>query len=68
LHRVAITIAQSAEGSAGVAGIVRVVVPDLPHHVTQCGNRREPVFFEADDCRLYRRLIATAVPRARTAV
>jgi len=22
----------------------RVVVPDLPHHVTQRGNRREPVF------------------------
>src|SRR5271167_2847008 len=41
---------------------------DLPHHVTQRGNRREPVFFEADDYRLYRRLIATAARRARTAV
>jgi len=28
-----------------VARIARVVVPDLPHHVTQRGNRREPVFF-----------------------
>ena len=46
----------------------RVVVPDLPHHVTQRGNRREPVFFEADDYRLYRRLIAMATRRARTAV
>ncbi len=51
-----------------MAQIARVVVPDLPHHVTQRGNRREPVFFGADDYRLYRRLIATAARRARTAV
>jgi hypothetical protein len=32
-----------------MARIARVVVPGLPyHHVTQRGNRREPVFFEAD--------------------
>jgi len=37
-----------------------VVVPGLPHHVTQRGNRREPVFFGAEDYQLYRRLIATA--------
>jgi hypothetical protein len=29
----------------------------LPHHVTQRGNRREPVFFEAEDYRLYRQLV-----------
>jgi hypothetical protein len=51
-----------------MARIARVVVPDLPHHVTQRGNRREPVFFEADDHRLYRRLVATAARRAGTAV
>jgi hypothetical protein len=34
--------------------IARVVVPGLPHHVTQRGNRREPVFFEADDYHPYR--------------
>ena len=39
-----------------MARIARVVVPGLPHHVTQRGNRREPVFFAADDYRLYRRL------------
>jgi hypothetical protein len=44
LRRTAITISQSAEGSTGVARIARVVVPGLPHHVTQRGNRREPVF------------------------
>jgi REP-associated tyrosine transposase len=47
-----------------MARIARVVVPDLPHHVTQRGNRREPVFFEGDDYRLYRRLV-TAAARAR---
>ena len=51
-----------------MARIARFVAPDLPHHVIQRGNRREPVFFEADDCRLYRRLVATAARRAGTAV
>ena len=51
-----------------MARIARVVVPDLPHHVTQRGNRREPVFFEAGDYRLYRRLVAAAARRAGTAV
>ena len=47
-----------------MARIARVVVPGLPHHVTQRGNRREPVFFGAEDYRLYRRLIAAAARRA----
>ena len=51
-----------------MARIARVVVPDLPHHVTQRGNRREPVFFEADDDRLYRRLVAAAARRTGAAV
>ena len=29
--------------------IARVVVPGLPHHVTQRGNRRADVFFERQD-------------------
>jgi putative transposase len=40
--------------------MARVVVPGLPHHITQRGNRREPVFFGDEDYRLYRRLIAAA--------
>ena len=68
MRRAAITIRKSAEGSTGVARIARVVVPDLPHHVTQRGNRREPVFFEADDYRLHRRLVAGPARRADTAV
>jgi putative transposase len=47
-----------------MARMARVVVPGLPHHVTQRGNRREPVFFGAGDYRLYRRLIAMAARRA----
>jgi hypothetical protein len=43
-----------------MARIARVVAPRLPHHVTQRGNRREPVFFGAEDHQLYRRLIAAA--------
>src|SRR5437762_13869192 len=31
----------------------RTVVPDLPHHVTQRGNRRERVFFTRRDRRAY---------------
>ncbi len=43
-----------------MARIARVIVPGVPHHVTQRGNRREPVFFEDGDYRLYRRLVAAA--------
>jgi putative transposase len=51
-----------------MARIARVVVPGLPHHITQRGNRREPVLFGAEDYPLYRRLIATAARRANTAI
>lgn len=33
--------------------IARLVCPGLPHHVTQRGNRRGPVFFTDEDRRLY---------------
>ena len=46
-----------------LARIARVVVPGLPHHVAQRGNRREPVFFGAGDYRLYRQLIAALARR-----
>ncbi len=35
----------------------RVVVPTIPHHVTQRGTRRLPVFFCEDDYRTYLRLL-----------
>ena len=36
-----------------MARLARVVVPNLPHHVTQRGNGRQCVFFSNDDYRLY---------------
>lgn len=48
--------------------IARVVVPGVPHPVTQRGNRRERVFFEDEDYRLYRRLISEAAQRVRAEV
>ena len=41
-----------------MARIPRVVIPGIPHHVTQRGNRRQRVFFCDDDYRLYRNLAA----------
>ena len=32
-----------------MARLARVVIPGLPHHVTQRGNRREAIFFEDGD-------------------
>jgi putative transposase len=34
-----------------------MVVPGLPHHVTQRGNRRQQTFFSDDDYAEYRRLL-----------
>ncbi|MFM9974771.1 MAG: transposase [Beijerinckiaceae bacterium] len=36
----------------------RITVPDLPHHVTQRGNRRQAIFLEEGDYALYRDLLA----------
>jgi putative transposase len=58
------TTSPSRKGGERTARIARVVVPRLPHHVSQRGNRREPVFFGAEDYQLYRRLIAMAAQRA----
>jgi putative transposase len=38
--------------------IARVVIPGLPHHVTQRGNNRQDVFFVDDDRRTYLKLLA----------
>ena len=48
-----------------MARIARVVIPGVPHHVTQRGNRREPIFFEDGDYALYRDLVAAAAKKAR---
>jgi putative transposase len=48
--------------------IARLVVPDIPHHVTQRGNRRQRVFFSAADGRLYLRLLREWCEKAGTRV
>ena len=50
-----------------MARLARVVVPGLPHHVTQRGNRRETVFFGDDDYQAYLDLIGAAARRSGTA-
>jgi len=47
-----------------MAGIARIVVPGVPHHVTQRGNRRERVFFNDDDYRVYLSLVGRAARAA----
>jgi putative transposase len=42
-----------------MARLARVVIPGLPHHVTQRGNGRAKVFFDDDDYALYRDLLAS---------
>jgi REP element-mobilizing transposase RayT len=38
--------------------LARMVVPGLPHHVTQRGNRREAIFFEDGDQEIYCDMVA----------
>ncbi len=51
-----------------MARLARVVVPGLPHHVTQRGNRGEPIFLEDGDQKLYLRLLAERARLARVEV
>ena len=47
-----------------MARLARVVIPGIPHHVTQRGNGRTRTFFEDADYALYRGLLArAAAPR-----
>jgi len=41
-----------------MARLARIVVPGLPHHVTQRGNRREAIFFKDGDHEIYKDLLA----------
>jgi putative transposase len=38
--------------------VARIVVPNVPHHVTQRGNNRQEVFFVDDDRRAYLKTLA----------
>lgn len=47
-----------------MARLARLVIPEIPYHVTQRGNRRQQVFFEPGDYALYRDLLGQAARRA----
>jgi len=51
-----------------MARLARVVMEGVAHHVTQRGNRRQPVFFGDDDYRAYRVLLAEGCAAAGVAV
>jgi putative transposase len=51
-----------------MARIARIVIPGTPHHVTQRGNRRAPVFFEDGDYLHYMALLAEAARKSGTEV
>lgn len=48
--------------------LARIVIPGLPHHVTQRGVRRERVFFGPEDHLAYRRLLAAAARKSGTEI
>jgi putative transposase len=41
----------------------RVIIPGVPHHITQRGNNRQPVFLGPDDCRSYLDLLGRHASR-----
>jgi putative transposase len=43
-----------------MARLARIVIPGVPHHVTQRGNRRQQVFFADEDYAAYKDLITEA--------
>jgi putative transposase len=51
-----------------MARLARVVVPGLPHHVTQRGNGRQRTFFSDDDYALYVKLLRDACAAAQVRV
>ena len=51
-----------------MARLPRIVLPGIPHHVTQRGNRREQTFFEDGDYELYLDLLSDAAVRSGVAI
>jgi putative transposase len=41
----------------GMARLARIVIPGMPHHVTQRGNRRQQTFFNDGDYAAYLELM-----------
>lgn len=55
-------------GTPPMARIARIVAPGFPHHVTQCGNRRQQTFFTDEDFAEYRYLMASSCQSCGTQV
>jgi putative transposase len=53
-----VTGSRKLDHFALMARLARVVVPGLPHQITQWGNRRQPTFFFDQDCQYYLELTA----------
>jgi putative transposase len=51
-----------------MARLARIVLPGVPYHVTQRGNRRQQTFFEDGDYALYRDLLAAAARRSGSSI
>jgi putative transposase len=51
-----------------MARLPRIVLPGIPHHVTQRGNRRERTFFEDGDYEIYLDLLSDAAARSGVAI
>ena len=51
-----------------MARLARIVVPGMPHHVTQRGNRRMQTFFREDDYRAYLSLLSEWCRRYSVAI
>lgn len=56
-----ISYCQDMRHACDMARLARIVVPSLPHHITQRGNRRETVFFGDDDYIAYYEMLRTSV-------
>jgi len=51
-----------------MARLARIVIPGMPHHVTQRGNRREPTFFCEEDYATYLELMREWCAREGVAI
>ncbi|PCI10747.1 MAG: transposase [Thiotrichales bacterium] len=51
-----------------MARMARVVIPGIPHHITQRGNRRQKVFFMDSDYQYYKELLSEFCEKAQTGV
>ena len=51
-----------------MARLARIVIPGIPHHITQRGNRREQVFFNSSDYRAYLDILSAAAQKSNTSI